>query len=292
MLSARGRLEPDEEPDRTVYPLTIYSQWISRRAMRERNANADAVAAMLPDFNFPSRGAQLWTAMRFVPADVVDRNNNYLQAIGRLRRDVSLDAARTEMSVLAGRLQQQYPRENDEIGASVIRLRDGVSPQSRTLLVTLFAAAACVLLIACANLTNLLLARAIGRRREMAVRMALGAGRERVLRQLLTESLVVTSTGGVLGLAVAAATLPIRSRLVPTALPIAETPTMDLRVVAFAMALTMVTGVGFGICRCSSTIAIARVRACARARAAAEVAASGCAAPWLSPRSPPRSSCS
>jgi predicted permease len=215
--------------------------------MRERNANADAVAAMLPDFNFPSRGAQLWTAMRFVPADVVDRNNNYLQAIGRLRRDVSLDAARTEMSVLAGRLQQQYPRENDEIGASVIRLRDGVSPQSRTLLVTLFAAAACVLLIACANLTNLLLARAIGRRREMAVRMALGAGRERVLRQLLTESLVVTSTGGVLGLAVAAATLPILSRLVPTALPIAETPTMDLRVVAFAMALTMVTGVAFGI---------------------------------------------
>jgi predicted permease len=151
------------------------------------------------------------------------------------------------MSMLAGRLQQQYPKENEQTGISVIRLRDGVSQQSRTLLVALCSAALCVLLIACANLTNLLLARALGRRREMAVRMALGAGRERMLRQLLTESLVVTATGGVLGLTLAAATLPILSRLVPTALPIAETPSMDLRVVAFAIALTMVTGVAFGI---------------------------------------------
>ena len=205
------------------------------------------IGVMPPDFNFPSRGAQLWTAMRFVPADFVDRNNTYLQGIARLRRDLSVDAARTEMSMLAGRLQQQYPKENDQTGVSVIRLRDGVSQQSRTLLVALCGAALCVLLIACANLTNLLLARALARRREMAVRMALGAGRERVLRQLLTESLVVTATGGVLGLTLAAATLPILSRLVPTAMPIAETPSMDLRVVAFAMALTMVTGVAFGI---------------------------------------------
>jgi len=205
------------------------------------------IGVMPRDFNFPSRAAQLWTAMRFVPADFVDRNNNYLQGIARLRRDVSVDAARTEMSMLAGRLQQQYPKENEQTGASVIRLRDGVSQQSRTLLVALFGAAVCVLLIACANLTNLLLARAIARRREMAVRIALGAGRERVLRQLLTESLVVTATGGVLGLALAAATLPILSRLVPTALPIAEIPSMDVRVVAFTMTLTMMTGVAFGI---------------------------------------------
>jgi predicted permease len=205
------------------------------------------IGVMPPDFNFPSRGAQLWTAMRFVPADFVDRNHNYLQGIARVRRDVSVDAARAELSMLAGRLQQQYPKENEQAGVSVIRLRDDVSPQTRTLLVALVGAAVCVLLIACANLTNLLLARAIVRRREMAVRMALGAGRERVLRQLLTESLVVTGTGGVLGLALAAVTLPILSRLVPTALPIADAPNLDLRVVGFAMALTTVTGVAFGV---------------------------------------------
>ena len=205
------------------------------------------IGVMPRDFNFPSRDAQLWTAMRFVPADFADRNNTYLQGIARLRPHVSVDAARSEMSMLAGRLQRQHPKENERTGVSVIRLRDSVSPQSRTQLVALVAAAVCVLLIACANLTNLLLARAIVRRREMAVRMALGAGRERVLRQLLTESLVVTGTGGVLGLALAAATLPILSRLVPTALPIADTPSMDLRVVGFAMALTMVTVVVFGM---------------------------------------------
>jgi predicted permease len=205
------------------------------------------VGVMPGDFNFPNRDARLWTAMNFTPADFVDRNHNYLQAIARLRRDVSVDAAQTEMSMLAGRLQQQYPKENEQLAVSVIRLRDGVPQQSRTLLVALLGAAACVLLIACANLTNLLLARAIVRRREMAVRMALGAGRERLLRQLLTESVVVTGAGGVLGLALAAATVPILSRLVPTALPIGETPSMDVRVVAFALALTMVTGVVFGI---------------------------------------------
>jgi predicted permease len=239
------------------------------------------IGVMPRDFNFPGRGAQLWTAMRFVPADFVDRRNSFLQGIGRLRRDVSVDAARTEMSMLAGRLQQQYPKENEQTGASVIRLRDGVSQQSRTLLVTLFGAAACVLLIACANLTNLLLARAIDRRREMAVRIALGAGRERVLRQLLTESLVVTATGGVLGLALAAATVPILSRLVPTALPIAEIPSMDVRVVAFTIALTMVTGIGFGIV---PLLQHHRDRASEGLREGAAL--------WLSPRSPLRSSCS
>src|SRR4029450_5276524 len=132
------------------------------------------IGVMPRDFHFPSRGAQLWTAMRFVPADFVDRNNNYLQGIARLRRDVSVDAARTEMSLRCGRLEQEFTKENEQTGYSVIRLLDGVSQQSRTLLVALLGAAVCVLLIACANLTNLLLARAIVRRRGMAVRIRLG----------------------------------------------------------------------------------------------------------------------
>jgi predicted permease len=205
------------------------------------------VGVMPREFHFPSRDAQMWTPMRFAPVEFEDRNDNYLHVIARLRGGVTLDAARSEMALLAARLQRQYPKENAHTAASVIRLRDEVSQQTRLLLAALLGAAACVLLIACANLANLLLARAIVRRREMAVRMALGAGGERLFRQLLTESLLLTGLGGVLGVALAAVTLPVLSRLVPSALPIAEVPSIDLRVLAFAAIVTTLTGVAFGI---------------------------------------------
>jgi putative ABC transport system permease protein len=205
------------------------------------------IGVMPRHFHFPSRNAQLWTPMRFAAVEFEDRNDNYLYAVARLRDGVSLDAARTEMSLLAARLQQQYPKENEHTRASVIRLRDELSQQTRLMLAALVGAASCVLLIACANLANLLLARAIGRRREMAVRVALGAGRERLVRQLLTESLLLTGVGGVLGIALAALTVPVLSRLVPPTLPIAATPSIDLRVLAFAAVVTTLTGAAFGI---------------------------------------------
>ena len=123
-----------------------------------------------------------------------------------------------------------------------------MSQQSRLLLYALCGAAGCVLLIACANLANLLLARALGRRRELAVRTAMGAGRERMIRQLMTESLLLA------GLRRRArrgdradAAVPLLNRLVPTTLPLASAPTVDLRVLLFAMALTVVTGLAFGL---------------------------------------------
>ena len=104
-----------------------------------------------------------------------------------------------------------------------------------------------MLLIACANLANLLLARALERRRELAVRTAMGAGRERMIRQLITESLLLASVGGALGVAIAYAAVPLLNRLVPTTLPLASEPTVDLRVMLFAIALTLVTGLAFGL---------------------------------------------
>lgn len=205
------------------------------------------IGVMPRGFHFPSRDTELWTTMRLEARDFEDRGDTYLQAIGRLKRGVSLEEARADMRLVAARLERQSPKENERVGATVLRWRDEVSRQARLLLAALFGAALCVLLIACTNLASLLLARALFRRRELAVRTALGAGRERLVRQQLTESLLLALAGGVLGVALAAAATPLVARLVPNSLPIAETPALDLRVLLFAALATAITGVGFGV---------------------------------------------
>ena len=179
----------------------------------------------------------------------MDRNDNWHYAVGRLRAGVSFEQAQAEMDVLAARSRQQYP------GREQGRRREPHPSRGRRCVAAVAAAAvravggaaACVLLIACANLANLLLARALERRRELAVRTAMGAGRERMIRQLMTESLLLAVGGGALGVAIAYAAVPLLNRLVPIALPLASAPTVDLRVLLFAIALTVVTGLAFGL---------------------------------------------
>jgi predicted permease len=201
---------------------------------------------MPPDFRFPSRSAEFWTTLRLSPANAEDRSNNYLEVVARLEPGVSLEQAQSEMRGIMAQLVSAYPVENEENTATVNRLQEEVPQQARLLLFALAGASLCILLIACTNLANLMLARATTRRQELAVRSSLGAGRERLVRQLMTENLLLAGMGGALGIGVARLALPLLARLVPESMPIAGAPSLDVRVLLFAGLATIVTGVGFG----------------------------------------------
>ncbi len=212
------------------------------------NDEPSIVIGVMPrGFYFPRRDTQLWTALRLRPEDFEDRTDWYLYGIGRLRSGTSVEEARAQLRLVAAQLERQYPKENARNSATVVDLRTELSSQSRLLLIALFGAAVCVLLIACTNLGNLLLARGLARRRELAVRAAMGAGPERLVRQMLTESLLLATFGGALGILLAIAAMPLAVRFVPNALPIADVPEVDLRVLLFAAVTTMMTGIGFGV---------------------------------------------
>jgi putative ABC transport system permease protein len=204
------------------------------------------IGVMPPGFYFPNREARLWTAMRFSPGDFLDRGNLYLYGMGLLKPGVSIGQARAEMQGVTQELIRLYPKQLRSTGATLTPLRETVSPQTTLMLNALMGAAVCVLLIACANLANLLLVRGLARRRELAVRAALGAGRERLARQMLTESLALAGLGGGVGVLLGAAVLPLLARLVPVSLPLAEAPSMDLRALFFAIAVTFASGILFG----------------------------------------------
>lgn len=205
------------------------------------------IGVMPQGFYFPSRDVELWTALTLQPDDFADRNNTYLDAVARLRPGVTFEEARSELELLANRLAREYPATNAETGISFFRTRDNMSPRFRLMLLGLGGAGLCLLLLTCANLANLLLARAAARERELSVRAALGAGRERLMRQLITESVILTLLGGAAGVLVAAASVPLFSSLVPPTLPVASQPGVDLRVLALAALFTALTALGFGL---------------------------------------------
>jgi putative ABC transport system permease protein len=205
------------------------------------------IGVMPAGFAFPRRESEIWLPIRFAPFIFEDRSNTYLTGIGKLRRGVSLEQASAELVLIASQLERQNPKDLKNVSATVIDLRGALSPQSKTMLLALLGASFCVLLIACTNLANLLLARALARRKEIAVRSAMGAGRERLVRQLLTESLLLAIAGGALGMLIAATATPLFAMLVPTNLPIAALPSADERVLLFGAVATILTGLAFGV---------------------------------------------
>jgi len=198
--------------------------------------------------------ADLWIPMQGDPNSV--NQGHYLNVAGRLKPGVTLAQARAQMQAIGERFREANPKWMDkEESVAVVPMREAMTGDIRTALWVLFGAVALVLLIACVNVANLLLARAAGRQRELAVRAAMGASRGRVVRQLLTESVLLAGCGGVLGLALGAWGVRALLLLVPGDLPrlsdpvtgAITVPPLDLTVVAYTLGLAAVTGLVFGL---------------------------------------------
>ncbi|HEX3273958.1 MAG TPA: ABC transporter permease [Gemmatimonadales bacterium] len=177
---------------------------------------------------------------------VLGRRSDFLHVIGRLAPGASLDRARDELRTVARHLAQQYPESNTSWSVELLPLRDAMVGDVRPALLLFMLAVGLVLLIACANVANLMLARAVAREQEMAIRTALGASRRRLLRQLLTESVLLALAGGGLGVILAAWAVQALNAA-PGLLPRAEDIGIDGRVLAFALLLSLATGLGFGL---------------------------------------------
>jgi predicted permease len=217
------------------------------KAVSLDNQSYTVIGVMPHDFRFPTRGTLFWVPFRFNEEAYKDRDDNYLVGIGRLKPGVSPAQAASELSLIAARLRRQYAKENEGVDIAPVAMRDELTTESRLLLKGLCGAALCVLIIACANLANLLLARSLARQKELSIRLSLGASRRTILRQLLTESLLVGIAGGASATGLAIAALPLLARLVPNALPVQQVPPVDLEMLLFALSLTLVTVIGFGV---------------------------------------------
>jgi len=218
------------------------------RVVRLDQVSAEVVGVLPPHFAFTnipdSAPADCW-----IPAvpDPRLRAAHYLSAIGRLAPGATLADAQTEFDVIAERLAAKYPEADKDRGVRLISLRESQTASVRTELWVLVGAAVCVLLIAASNVTNLFLAHASGRRAELATRVALGAGRVQLVRQIVTESLSIALLGGVAGVALAAGALPLLVSLAPAGVPRLHEVAVDWRMFAFAAIASAVVGAACGI---------------------------------------------
>ncbi|HVN17659.1 MAG TPA: ABC transporter permease [Dongiaceae bacterium] len=205
------------------------------------------VAGVMPaSFRFPDFG-QMWTPMGWTDKEAAVRNEHHSVVMARLKRGVTLQQAQAEMNTISSRLEQLYPADDKGWGAVVVPLHRDMVSDVRPALLVLLGAVAFVLLIACANVANLALAKTFARQKEIAIRSALGATATRVVRQILTESVLLAGVGGVLGLVVAYFGQNLILAFLKNQLPASFTAGLDVKVLGFTLCLSLMTGVFAGL---------------------------------------------
>ncbi|MGI8743134.1 MAG: ABC transporter permease [Bryobacteraceae bacterium] len=246
----------DDQPDKNRVVILSNGLWKRQFASDshalgktiELDGKPHQIVGVMPGgFAFPSKETQLWKPLGLSPRSRANRGGFFLSVIGRLKPGIAVGQARTEMGAIGARLEAQYPNSNKGYGVWVVPLLAQVVGTMRQVLLVLVGAVAFVLLIACANVANLFLGRGASREREIAVRAALGAGRGRLIRQLLTESAVLSLIAGGVGLAIALWGIRGLVLLAPKDLPRLDEIAINGRVLAFTLAVSVLAGIFFGI---------------------------------------------
>jgi len=251
----RGFTAEDDQPGGRHVVVMSDGLWKSRFGSNTQILNKSilldgesyaVVGVMPPGFHFPDPDDQLWVPIALTPQDLANHGSHYLLVTARLKRNVTLTQAQGELNRIAQRLTELYPDTNTGVLVNMVALREEIAGPVRPVLFALFGAVGFVLLIVCANVASLLLGRASSRHREIGIRMALGAGRIRILRQLLTESALLALLGCALGMVFARWGILALKLLSPPHIPRMDGIHINISVLAFSLAISLLAGFIFG----------------------------------------------